>query len=256
MAGIETQDDDNWTPPKDGSWIPTVRMQEAVGKERDRATEALSQAAELRAQLAREQEARVRLEEQVNKAPKESEKPTVTRAQLRKKVEEGTITQEQADEFMDAQMRESLKKDMKVQLEEHQQVTARSEMVRNEVEKYIQIDPELDTNGSDSKKQFNTRFNELVDLGYGATPETELLALREIYGPSNRLKEKTRDVRDTHGETHTPNREGSKQSNSEVPKGITDKLRSHYEKCFEIGMYPGGWENADVKEELKYAKKD
>lgn len=226
-----------FVPPKDGSWVPKVRMDEATGELKDRIRQ---------------------LEARLDAAPREkpADQPKRwTRAELNAAVEARQITQDQADDVLDRQIREDAKAEAAQVAHDTVIGTQRKEHVTSQLARYKRAEPEIVVAGSDVRKRITEEFRYLVDeLGDQNSIDTELKAIRAVLGPIDRL-EKSRAGRPD-AETHQEAGQGGESGKPKVDKdtplvGKLDKRqRDYYEGQIKSGQYKD-WK--DVEATLKYA---
>lgn len=223
-------DGGKWEPPKDGSFIPKVRFDEAVGELKD-------EVRELR-------EDRIRMEERL----KAQEKPDkqYNRAELNALVDAEKISRDQADELWDKQLETRITNKLTTHFDEKTQVETQTREVAEELKSYKQLRPDVVVEGSPEREKVREEYRYLLSRGQPDSISTELLALRNIYGPHEKLRRNSNVDRETHKET------GGGSPPSQKKEGMPEmsaKERDYYEPLVKNGMYT--WKQ--VGEELKYA---
>lgn len=225
-------------------WIPKVRFDEVLRRQD-----------KLQEELQAEREQRIRLEERV-KAGGETKPKTYTRAELLAAVENGQITQAQADEAWEAQITAKVTESVTRDWMQHETARERAQRVSSEISRYKAAVPDVTDPASDTRRKVAEEFQYLVSIGQPRTVETELAALRSVLGPVDRLEKRdvTREKRPTHQEGNggggRPPRDGGNPNGP--PANLPPRYKAHYERMIEKGMY-SGWDDKRLQSELKRA---
>ncbi len=233
---------DGWEPPKDGTWVPTIRMKESVDAHKNRAIEA-------EAEAKAEREARIRLEERLTAGEtKKAESAGVTRVQLAQQVTDGNLTQTQSDDIWMTQEKKSWMAEARQEFTQQRDEDNRSKQIDEGIAAYTRACPEVQQQGSDERKKVTLEYNELVRTGQPATVSTELLALRMALGPADKLAE-LRSKRTAHSETSTGGgADGAPASKS--LSGAAARQKAYYDKKVELGVIT----REDADKDLKFAQ--
>ena len=233
--------EDGWEPPKDGSWMPTWRRDKDVNIAKDRATE-------LEIELSKEREVRIRLEERITAGEKkQGESTEVTRSQLAQQVSDGNLTQNQSDDIWMAQEKKAWKTEMQQEISQQRDDDQRNRQIDDQLAAYTRACPEVNEQGTDERKKVTREFNELVRMGQPSTPSTELLALRAVFGPADKLTE-LRSKRAAHSETGSGTG-GEGQPASANLSGRQERQKRYYDKLVERGIIT----KEDAEKDLKHA---
>lgn len=231
-----------FVPPKDGSWIPKVRFDEAVNSVKD--------------DLQKEREARIRLEEQVKTLSAKPEPKKYSLSELNKLVDEGQVTREQADQYWEGQMSRTIDEKVDAKVDAKEQQRERTAKLKTKIDRYKSLVPDVLKQGSEDRQKVINAYKDLVDAGHADDARTELAALMAVYGPADELEKKkssmTRELRDKHEEIgggKPPS--GNKETNFQ--KTLSPREKSFYEDGIRKGLYKD-WK--DVEDELKYANPD
>lgn len=211
-------------------WIPKVRLDEVLGKQR-----------ETEAQLQKEREERIRLEERLK--PKETKAPT--RAELLQAVEVGQITQAQADDAWERHIRESVRSEITEDLKKYESAKELTTRVKTELDQYTQAYPNVLTHGTEDRSKVEAEFQYLRARGLPDTQSTELAALRNVFGPLSRKNDMTQQRRETHQETSG---EKSPETQTKTPE-LPARYKTHYQSMIDKGLYKG-WEDPVLVKEL------
>ena len=183
-----------------------------------------SDARALGTKLQASQIAQARLEEQAKQATAAPVAPTIlTREQLQAAVDEGTITQTQADTETARQMREELRTELTKDLRAEQAATQQQTALQAEFDRYVEARPDLKVDGSVDLATAMSEVAALVKLGHPNTLLTEVTALRKVFGPSERIVETTRQTRETHQESVGVGNDPAGKGGSGWKKGLTGR---------------------------------
>lgn len=247
----QEEQQEKFTPPKDGSWVPRDRMNEAVDK--------------VRQELQQEREARIRLEEQFKtqqKTNQQNEK-IYSLAELRQFVDDGKISQDQADAIYENQQEKKFQQKLDQRLNEHLQTTETSRQIDTKLNAYLEVMPDLLTEGSENRNKVAAEYTRLSNI-FGAPKadsvedkKMQVAALEAAFGDVNALKQSkmndyTRESRETEQETAGQGEDAPTAEEEKVMKKLDKRRRDYYKKMIDKGFY-SGW--TDVAKELKYAKR-
>ena len=253
---VETTGEDDRGPT---GWIPKVRFQEVVAEKNS-----------AQGELAKEREARIRLEERINASqPAGNDKPEreLTRVELRALIERGDITQEQADSYMDAQIEKRAVEKARTSFEASMATQSRVSGVSSQLGEYAKLVPNAAVRGTPERLAAERAYVEVVErLGPPRGKEQELAyeltALERVFGTVTNLK-RAGDKRAAHepfSDTTTSAPPGVKTGDkggsgaSVDERAVRAKLSSrqaeHYDKMIKAGRYRGGWK--EVGEELSF----
>lgn len=235
----ESAKEKEFAPPKDGSWIPKVRFDEAVNNVKD--------------DLQKEREARIRLEEQVKTLSVKPEPKKYSLSELNKLVDDGKVTREQADQYWEQQVSKSIDEKVDAKVSAKEQERERTAKLKTKIDRYKSLAPDVLKQGSEDRQKVINAYKDLVDAGHPDDARTELAALMAVYGTADELEKRkssmTRELRDKHQETG-----GGKPPSDPTQAGLLKTLsvreKAHYESLIQRGLYKD-WK--DVEEELKYA---
>ncbi len=252
MAEVNTGGEETFTPPSDGSWIPKPRFDEAVQKERQRADE-------LRTELQREREERIRLEERAKATPAATQQPepTLTRAQLQSYVDNGTLTQEQMDEQITHPRDKNLKGEIGSMIDAKLSTFQQKSTLDTKLAAYRTRLPDIDTAGSDNRAKVQRCYTDLLSDGHPEDLRTQLLACRMAFGEPEKIEETTDNHRETNLDTGGGGDVGGvSQADGGPLEGLKPHVAAYYKKKVEeTNRYPGGWKNKELQRELEYARR-
>lgn len=211
-----------FTPPKDGSWVPRERLNNLSAEVKD-----------LRAKI--DEQAKVQ------NAPK-----LVPRDELLAKVDAGELTQAQADEQWQLQIESNVADQVEIVVKN----TANATKMQNELAKYEETVPELRDESSELYGRVAKEYAYMTGtLGMPDTTQTTIAALRATVGPVESLKkvEIKKPNGDSHEETGSGSAGGGSGSNSDTPE-LSPRQKEYYRNAIRMGAYKD-WD--EVHAELK-----
>ncbi len=193
---------------------------------------------DINGQLQQERESRIRLE-----SAKPSADPEYSREELLKMVEDETKTQAQADALWEKQITDNVTKKV---LGTVSHIDSQRQINRD-LKEYKRLKPGITKNGSEDRDKVTEEYTYLISIGQPDNVSTELTAVRNVFGPVDKLNKKIE--LETHQETGT----GSPPAKAEhaVLKGLDQRQKDFYSKRIEIGVYKN-WD--EVEKELKYKR--
>lgn len=214
---------------------------------------------QLQARLDREHDDHVRENERIRAelAPKKDEKKEkpVTRAQLRRLVEEGRLTSEEADDEWERQLRLGMEREMEERVNAAVAGALNANKTTSIVERYRAVRPELDKQDSEDRRRLLAEFEYLVNsTGMDRNDErTTIAALRAAFGPVEVLeRNKPQQTFEAHSEVGGSGDTGDADDTKGMPKGLSSGQRRYYQDAINKGVYRD-WKH--VSDEIKYANK-
>jgi hypothetical protein len=204
--------------------------------------------------------------QQVTAAQPQAALPPLSEEQLMAMVDGKQITMAQAMAYQRKRAMEDAKSEAHRATAEtlaHVGARAAEQQVTALIGEYKQAVPALGQRGSTEWQEAAKRFSRLVSIGYPATLQTELQALREIYGdePSKREepKERTKERATRGNETPSsassraaaPSRRG--RASSEPDPDLAADHRTYVEHMISIGQYKG-WDDDRAQKYVARAK--
>lgn len=232
------------TPKPDSQEVPEVVAEESKTIPKDRfdqvwarSKKAEAKAEAIQAELQREREERIRLEERarVQQEKVQSEKE-YTWAELENFIVEGKLTRDQAQDYKDQQTEKRLRQ----KLEADQARRSTESQVLGQIEQYKQLIPDVMEHGSESRQRYETEYTYLVNtLGYPANYQTQLAATRAAFGDIEKVKRTSKSKQpitsaEPFVETHTP--QSAKTSTKSFKDTLPDYKVKHYEKMMKSGL--------------------
>lgn len=187
--------------------------------------------------------------------PKEKAQPAkeFTRAELRAKVNAGEITEDQKDDILERQNRSSFLKEAEAIAERKVSTSRAAASVGDQIAAYVGVFPDINKEGSATRAKIQAAFDELVELKDDpAALSTELKAIKIALGPL-KTGAGRRPAPDAHEDVGSGNDGDNKPVTDGWAKGLSPKLKKHYEKQIDRGIYKG---HADPRlvAELKFAR--
>lgn len=179
----------------------------------------------------------------------EGKKPVVyTRAQLRKMVNDGQITEDQMDAQLEQQLRESVRAEVKTEIAQTTETATRKATLSAQIDAHTDAHPELKDQNSDLFKKVAAKFNELVGRGLPKGDlATELTAIEMVVGGAKGRKRELEATEETGGDGDAGKGGGAEDDGPW--KGIPAKNREYYKKQIAKGIYSGTGD-ARLKKEL------
>ncbi len=236
QQGDTTQAGQEFVPPKDGSWVPVTRLNEVLSSK----SQVEQEMAELRGEVAT--------------LKKSAETPReYSRAELGQFVENGQMSQPEADTIFEQQAVRRIEANVTQTVSEGLKQSQAATQVQSDVAAYKAAAPEVMQAGSQERLRLEQEYQFLVGRGYAADQATELLALRAVYGPVERMQRGRPEIPETHQETGGVGGQSAEGANQDgTPKGLSASEKAYYADGISKGIY-ADW-NA-VEAELKYANK-
>jgi hypothetical protein len=234
------KDGEQATPPGDEgkgdkpdrkSWIPRERFDQLV--------ETVSRLAEAVAQ----------------KPPVETKKPDppkeLSRADLRRAVEAQQLTQEEADSLWDKNLLERAKSEAREAAQQAFSVTQSTQRIDTDLRRYRELVPNAWKSGTEERERVAEEYRALTSIGLPDSKETELAAMRAVFGSVENLSKKSRSRPSVeHDEQSGGGGEGSQRVKDPVA-GMDSRTKAHYQKGLDSGRYKN-WD--EVKAELAFRK--
>jgi len=232
-----------FVPPKDGSWLPKDRVNEMVGIAKDAA-----RVAEQALEQSRKDNAA--LQAQLSKNAKPDLKH-YSREDLAGLVEREDITQLQADTLWDKQLRSEFEAELDKRFDSFSTETNSTNIIQNDMSAYMQQLPDLKVRGTKDRTKVEKEFGYLRSLGEPDNSRTELLAVRNVFGPIETLKDSLETLKK---ETHKD--AGGAGGNSGTGEGGTfaDTLTAREKAYYETGLANGLYKDwKEIEDEMKFA---
>jgi hypothetical protein len=212
-------------PPTDGSWVPRERLSD----------------------LSRNFNSKIELlEAKINEQEKKQNAvPPVSRAELLAKVDAGEISQVDADEQWEQQIKTGVADELETALSIHSQ----DQKVQDELSAYETTVPALTDADSDTFKRVAVEYDYMVSsLGQPQKPSTMVAAVRSVVGPLNALKKDVKITKKTESHEESGGSGGSGGNpDTDVKVKMSARQKEYYRKAIDKGIYKD-W--AAVNDEL------
>ena len=153
------------------------------------------------------------------------------------------MTQAQADEIRDSQLRADVQGDTKKAIEDTLAVQNDSNTVNTATDRYIAAFPDVNKIGSSERAKVESHFARLTGPGYAMDkghPRTTLLAMEAAFGPIEAVEAaKQRDRVPGHNETGGADASDAEGDNSGSgwPKDMPADNRRFYQDLINKGVY-------------------
>jgi hypothetical protein len=174
-----------------------------------------------------------------------------SRAELRREVEEGVISEDEMDEILYRQSEERISQRVSEQVRSKSEEDRRVERHNAEMASYKALAPDAFDDGTELRGKIAAEYRSLVELGSPDSYVTELVALRTVLGPADRLQRGKRTT-----EAFQDGSVGGSQGNGlrtdGIPKELTERQIEHYAQRVGPGKLYPDWKA--VQDELAYAK--
>lgn len=211
-SGSPATANDEFKPPKDGSWVP-----------RERLNAVFRQLNELRGEL------------QALKAPP-APKVALTKAQLRAAVSEGTISEEEAEALWERQTEERIAERITSELAAFN----RKSSAARTIAEYETIEPDLVVEGSPLREKVISEYRNLLDLGSPDIEATMVAALRTVCGSVDSFRRAKAGRKGRVLESHDDFAGGGDDPEAGSPAGkgkLSKSERDYYAPLIQRGMY-------------------
>lgn len=176
-----------------------------------------------------------------------------SRAELKAAVTAEQITQEQADDIWNKQVKDEIREEAVAAAREDARRESQQERIDTDIAQYKRLEPEIGDKSSETFGKIREEFQYLVRNGSPNNVATELAAIRGVLGPLDKL-EKAKSARRA-AEHHEESGAGGDGKPNKSGKSLFDQLdsrkKAHYERLISQGQYK---DKAAVEAELKYAK--
>jgi len=192
---------------------------------------------DLEARLQQEREERIRLEAST---PKKEE--TYTREELLDMVAEEKITQLQADKLWEEQIEAKVTERVLGKVSQFDS----SRQINHDLKEYKRLKPGIARNGSEEREKVAEEYRYLLSIGLPDDVKTELTAVRNVFGPVDKLEKKIE--LETHQETGGGEEPLKKEH--KVLKGMDQRQKDYY--AARIGTIYKDWD--EVEKELNYSR--
>jgi hypothetical protein len=231
VSSAATDEDKQDTPPAEGAdkgskpdrngWIPREQFDQLVATVADLAT-AVKDGVKPKAP-----------------EPKKEEPPkTLTRADLRAAVEKQQLTQEEADNIWDRQLIEQAKNAAREEAGRTLTVTQTGQRIDADLRQYRAVVPNAWKEGTEERAKVADEFRALVALGLPDSKETELAAMRSVFGPVEKLdKARSKPSVEADEQSGGAGEESERGTKQDVVKGLSAREKDYYGDQIKKGRY-------------------
>lgn len=205
---------------------------------------------QLQADLQREREERIRLEERSKVKEEQATQKEMTWAELETGIAEGKWSRDQAQEYKDKMTEQRLER--KFREKQAQESTVSN--VLGEINQYKQLIPDITVPYSESRMKVEKAYAHLVRNGAPQNYATELAATMSVFGDIDTVKarktvKQTITSKEPLMETHTPSRNVQKPTKS-FEDGLPEHKRDFYKKLMKHGAIKT-WKDAEEIEKRR-----
>lgn len=173
-----------------------------------------------------------------------------SRAELKRLVDDGKVSQEEADRTLDDQQDKRIERTVRKTVDSTIGQQTQAQRVKSEVDRYKTALPDIVNEGTEARAKAGAEYQYLTGLGHPDSVVTELAALRAAFGPADRLVT-GRVERETSQDVGSDAGPGSDNSEDGIPKTLTAREREFYKERVGPGKLYPDWKT--VENELKFA---
>jgi hypothetical protein len=185
---------------------------------------------------------RARLEERTKQPAPASEpaKAALSREQLQSAVDAGEISQSQMDAELERQTEERLEQRLTKKFEQEYAAKEQQRTIQEQFDSYARMRPDVKVAGTEDNRRVLEEIAALGKLGYPHDSRTEVLAMRHVFGPLDRVPETTRSRREVHRETGGAGASPSGGSGSAAwERGLSPGQVAAFHDQLDKGIYAG-----------------
>jgi len=187
-------------------------------------------------------------------ASEKEEKVYYSRAELKAAVEEGKITEAQMENLWEKQIEAKIEKRITERTKDTGADVRQAAKVEADLERYIEAYPDLTDVDSELRGKVQAAYDKLVGRGSPANAATEVSAIEMVVGHLQGAKGRKKQP-EPHEETGgSGSKDEDREPSNDVFKGLNAKLKAHYKKMVERGMYKGAAGEKALKAELALAR--
>lgn len=162
-----------------------------------------------------------------------------TRAELKVAVDANQITQEQADDILDRQLKAEAKEEATREALAVVSERQKKERVETEIAKYRRLKPEVMERGSEVRQRVAEEYRSLVEAGSPETEATELAALKVVLGPVEKLEKAAGARRSADHDEQGGGNDGrpKQKSGGKLVDNLPARDKDFYQKQIDRGEY-------------------
>lgn len=174
-----------------------------------------------------------------------------SRAELKRLVDDGKVSQEDADRTLDDQQGKRIERTVRETVDSTIKGQTQTQRMQSEIDRYKTALPDIVNEGSETRAKVEREYRYLTGvLGQPDSVVTELTALRAAFGDADRLVT-GRVERETSQDVGSDAGPGSDNSGDGVPKTLTAREREFYKDRVGPGRLYPDWKS--VEKELEFA---
>lgn len=211
-------------------------LRRALAAERNQKSTLKSQLADLTAKV-----------DELSKKPEKE----YSRAELQSFVDDGRMSQGEADRLLDEQIKRTVKTEVRDEIKADLSRETLAARINTEIDKYTEVYPDILSDGSDNRRLVAEEYQRQLSLGKPDNMQTELDALAAVFGPSTRLSKGRQKDPETHQDVGSDG--GGTPAKTGAPK-LPANVKAHYEKMISAGRYKG-WDDPVLKAEVETYKR-
>jgi len=162
----------------------------------------------------------------------------ISRTDLRRQVDEGTLTEDQMSEILERQSERRIHQESERKYSDAMSVTAEQSRLQAEIDRYVAFKPELRVDGSKEllevakEAEVQSQFTGQASNSF----VTQVAALRAVFGPSDQLKAGVKPVPETHEEGGGDDGDIDLR-NDGTAKGLTKRERDFAQRQVAAGVF-------------------
>ncbi len=188
----------------------------------------------------------------VSQSSKPTGPPQYTRPQLTQFVDNGQLSQADADRIYENQVEGRILSNVNKVVDQKFASAAMENTkagIKDIIADYRKAIPALEDTDTPERRRAEAEYASLIQLGLPQSDETEAAALRSAFGPVDKIV-KGKQSLETHQETGSDADQDSEGSTSDgVPKGLPRYFIEHYTAQIANGRYTG-WDDKTLKVEI------
>jgi hypothetical protein len=186
-------------------------------------------------------------------APKAEPEKQYTRAELQALVDDSTISEIERDQRLEDQLRVKILAEVRAENKVQNDANQSANKTQGEFDAYTKMRPDLLVKGSPDHNLASEEYAKLLKMGCEPGALTELIAVRNKFGPSEKIQEI--NDRETHaegagGQTGDPASQKSSGWRGDCSK---DEV-AYYEEMIKTGQYSGE-ADPNFKKDVAFAAK-
>lgn len=163
--------------------------------------------------------------------------PERTRAELQALVDDGRMSQADADRILDEQRERKITDSVSQKIETSITQGRVTERVNGEIAEYTRVYPDILQDGTENRRLVAEEYQRQLTFGKPDNAQTELDALMTVFGPSSRLQRGREKELETHQDVGSDGRAQTKATGG-WPKEMPDATKRYYQDLINKNIYP------------------